>query len=190
MAERVVTVEEARRIAVRAQALDGSATDVLETVRRLGFLQLDPISSVAPPQHLVLWSRLVRFDTAELDRLLWEEKRLVEFRAYLYPIEDLPMLKAFMRRNDRPLDNRRRAFLRANTAFSRYVLKELRERGPLLAAGIALHGGPRLEHHRVASRSSRPSARSQSSGGVESSASGISLSGGIPTSRRYRCAKR
>jgi len=49
-----VSLEEARRIAVRAQLLDGSATGVLETVRRLGFLQIDPISTVAPPQYLVL----------------------------------------------------------------------------------------------------------------------------------------
>ena len=64
--ERVATVrdevevspEEARRIAVRAQLLDGSASGVLDTVRRLGFLQMDPISTVAPPQYLVLWSRL------------------------------------------------------------------------------------------------------------------------------------
>ena len=69
---REVGAEEARRIAVRAQLLDGSATDVLSTVRHLGFLQLDPISVVAPPQHLVLWSRLGdRYDPAELDRLLW-----------------------------------------------------------------------------------------------------------------------
>src|SRR5213082_1545936 len=100
--DRTVTPEQARRIAVRAQLLDGSARGVLDTVRRLGFLQLDPIATVAPPQHLVLWSRLGAFDTAELDRLLWEERRLVEFNAFLYPSEDLPMLKAFMRRNDRP----------------------------------------------------------------------------------------
>ena len=159
-----VDVETARRIAVRAQGLDGSQSDVLETVRRLGFLQLDPISSVAPPQHLVLWSRLGAFDPpglrgrpggsgpdaagsaggisslgAVLDRLLWEERKLVEWNAFLYPIEDLPLLKAFMRRNDRPIDARRRAYLRENTAFSRYVLKELRERGPLLSREIETH---------------------------------------------------
>jgi hypothetical protein len=134
-----VDVETARRIAVRAQGLDGSGSGVLETVRRLGFLQLDPISSVAPPQHLVLWSRLGAFDTAELDRLRWEERKLIEWNAFLYPSEDLPLLKAFMRRNDRPIDARRRAYLRANTAFSRYVLKELRERGPLLSREIETH---------------------------------------------------
>src|SRR3954447_3399004 len=134
-----VQVEEARRIAIRAQALDGSTSGVLETVRRLGFLQLDPISSVAPPQHLVLWSRLGAFNTRELDRLLWEEKKLVEWRAFVYPMEDLPILKAFMRRNDRPMDARRREFLRENTAFSRYVLRELRERGPLLSREIETH---------------------------------------------------
>ena len=131
-----------RRLAVSrcaAQGLDGSQSGVLETVRRLGFLQLDPISSVAPPQHLVLWSRLGSFDVAELDRLLWEERKLVEWNAFLYPIEDLPLLKAFMRRNDRPIDARRRAYLRANSAFSRYVLKELRERGPLLSRDIETH---------------------------------------------------
>src|SRR4029079_4764431 len=35
-----VTPAEARRIAVRAQLLDGSATDVLSTVRHLGRLQI------------------------------------------------------------------------------------------------------------------------------------------------------
>jgi uncharacterized protein YcaQ len=75
-----VTRDEARRIAVRAQLLDGRARDVLDTVRRLGFLQLDPISTVAPPQHLVLFSRLGRaYDQAELDRLLWDEKQLFEW---------------------------------------------------------------------------------------------------------------
>src|SRR4051795_7414100 len=128
-----VGLEEARRIAVRAQALDGSARGVLDTVRRLGFLQLDPIATVAVPQHLVLWSRLGAYDTAELDRLLWVERKLVEWRAFLYPSEDLPMLRAFMRRRDRPLDRRIVEWIKARAAYRRHVLKELRERGPLLS---------------------------------------------------------
>ena len=134
-----VDVVTARRIAVRAQGLDGSQSDVLETVRRLGFLQLDPISSVAPPQHLVLWSRVGSFDTAELDRLLWDARKLVEWNAFVYPIETLPILKAFMGRTDRRMDMHRRAFLKKNAAFRRYVLKQLRDRGPLLSREIETH---------------------------------------------------
>jgi len=121
---------------VRSQLLDGSATSVLETVRRLGFLQLDPISTVAPPQHLVLWSRLGSYDRAELDRLLWEERKLVEWRAFVYPMEDMPLLRARMRRLPTPGG---RQFLRANQSFKRYVLRELEERGPLLSREIETH---------------------------------------------------
>jgi uncharacterized protein YcaQ len=133
---------------VRAQGLDGRAKGVLSTVRRLGFLQLDPISSVAPPQHLVLWSRLGFFDTTQLERLLWKERKLVEWDAFVYPIEDLPILKAFMRRRDRPLDRRIIAWLKEHAAFRRYVLKELRERGPLLSREIEDAPGHRREDHR------------------------------------------
>jgi uncharacterized protein YcaQ len=121
---------------VRSQLLDGSATGVLDTVRRLGFLQLDPISTVAPPQQLVLWSRLGAYDRAELDRLLWEERTLVEWRAFIYPIEDMALLRAQMRRLPTPSGN---AFLRENASFKRYVLRELERRGPLLSREIETH---------------------------------------------------
>jgi uncharacterized protein YcaQ len=143
-----ITREEARRIAVRAQLLDGSAENILSTVRHLGRLQLDPIATVATPQHLVLWSRLGPFDTAELDRLLWEEKKLVEWRAYIWPIEDLPVLRARMRRNRGPHANQRAAdYLKENAAFRRYVLRELERRGPLLSREIEDHASMRREHH-------------------------------------------
>jgi len=147
---RTVTPEEARRIAVRAQLLDGSARSVLDTVRRLGFLQLDPISTVAPPQHLVLWSRLGPFDTAELDRLLWTERKLFEFNAFVYPIESLPLIKARIRRNRRAKtltrDRWRREFLKENAAFRRYVLRELERRGPLLSRDLEDRSTQRIDH--------------------------------------------
>jgi uncharacterized protein YcaQ len=164
-----VSLEEARRIAVRAQALDGTARGVLETVRRLGYLQIDPISVVAPPQLLVLWSRLGAFDQparrrkaggsppgvasfagdapslqADLDRLIWQERKLLEWRAFIYPIEDLPLLRARMRR---PLNKNAREFLAANRSFRRYVLREIERRGPLLSREIEDHAGFERTHH-------------------------------------------
>lgn len=131
---------------MRSQLLDGSATTVLDTVRRLGRLQLDPISTVAPPQHLVLWSRLGAYDRGELDRLLWEERKLVEWRAFVYPIEDLPLLRSRM--VDRSALNRNAmAWLAENRAFRRHVLRELERRGPLLGREIEDHKAHTREDH-------------------------------------------
>src|SRR5689334_23672076 len=135
---RVVAPDEARRIAVRAQLLDGRATSVLDTVRRLGFLQIDPISTVAPPQQLVLWSRLRVFDTNELDRLLWQERKLFEWAAFIRPIEDYPLIRARMLRprGKQMYEERGREFLETNARFKRFVLRELERRGPLLSREI------------------------------------------------------
>jgi uncharacterized protein YcaQ len=132
-----VTQEQARRIAVRAQLLDGSARGVLDTVRRLGFLQLDPISPVATPQHLVLWSRIGSFDTGRLEHLLWRDRKLFEWNAFVWPIESLPLVRARMRGSRRATGHswqrRGQQFLNENAAYRRYVIRELDRRGPLLA---------------------------------------------------------
>jgi uncharacterized protein len=136
-----VSPAEARRIAVRSQLLDGSATDVLSTVRHLGRLQIDPISTVAPPQYLVLWSRLGPYDRAELDRLLWEERKLFEWNAFIYPIEDLPLIRARMREPWGQLKWQRWAkeFMKEQAGLRRYILRELERGGPMPSR--------ELEHH-------------------------------------------
>jgi uncharacterized protein len=128
-----VSLAQARRIAVRSQLLDGSATGVLQTVRRLGFLQIDPISTVAPPQRLVLWSRLGPYDPGELDRLLWKERKLFEWSAFIWPIEDFPLIRARMRRRRGTYTYEKQGteFLRTNARFKRHLLRELETRGPL-----------------------------------------------------------
>ena len=150
--KRVVTEEQARRIAVRAQLLDGSASGVLETVRQLGFLQMDPIATVATPQQLVLFSRLGPFDTAELECLLWEERKLFEYDAFIYPIEDLPLQRARMARRRRGGKLKRdewiRDFLRENARFRRHVLRELEQNGPLLSRDLEHDLMPAGQAHR------------------------------------------
>ena len=142
----------ARRIAVRSQLLDGSATRVAETVRHLGFLQLDPISTVAPAQHLVLWSRLGPYDVAELDRLCWETRAFFEWDAFLWPIEELPLVRGLMRRwrtsTRHHAERWVRDFVAENRAFRRYVLRELERRGPLPSRELEDRSRGEREQHR------------------------------------------
>ena len=152
MTARAVSPEEARRVAVRAQLLDGKATDVLDTIRQLGFLQLDPIATVARPQELVLFSRLGPFDVGELDRLLWAKRKLFEYDAFVYPIEDLPLQKARMAKRRRggklKRDEWLREFLRENARLRRYVLREIERNGPLLSRDLKYDPPADAERHR------------------------------------------
>jgi uncharacterized protein YcaQ len=131
-----LSAEQARRIAVRAQLLDGSAADVLHTVRHLGNLQLDPTNRVARSHLLVLWSRLGSYDPSELERLLWQDRALFEWRAFIYPMDALPAIRSHMerlRREHAESPDGVGRWLRVNEPFRRYVLSEMRERGPLLS---------------------------------------------------------
>ena len=122
-------------MAIRAQLLDGSATSVLDTIRRLGSLQLDPTARVAPTQFLVLWSRLGSYDQSELERLL-TARELFEWIAFVYPKEALPALLSRMHRwpeGRGAWRQRVREWLQANAAFKRYVLRELERNGPMLS---------------------------------------------------------
>jgi uncharacterized protein len=135
---------------VRSQLLDGSARTILDTVRQLGYLQIDPISTVAPPQQLVLWSRLGAYDLGELDRLLWAERKLFEWGAFIWPIESLPLVRARMRRRRGKYSWERHGteFLKENAAFRRYVMRELETRGPLLARELEDRAASSRETHR------------------------------------------
>ena len=127
---------------MHAQALDGSARGVLSTVRRLGWLQMDPIATVATPQELVLFSRLGPFDRSQLNRLLWKQRKLFEYDAFIYPIEDLPLQRARMarRRNFGYLKTKRdlwsQNFMREHARLRRYVLREIERNGPLLSRDL------------------------------------------------------
>ena len=136
---------------MRAQLLDGSARSVLETVRRLGFLQMDPIATVATPQQLVLFSRLGPYDASQLDRLLWKQRKLFEYDAFIYPIEDLPLQRARMARRRRggklKRDDWTSNFLKENARLRRYILREVEQNGPLLSRDLKVEAEAEAERH-------------------------------------------
>ena len=94
----------ARQVMLAAQGLDrlpdrpAVKADVLETVRRMGVLQIDTIHVVERSPYLVLWSRLGDYRREWLDELL-AEGALFEYWAHaacFLPIEDYPLYRRRM----------------------------------------------------------------------------------------------
>jgi uncharacterized protein YcaQ len=136
-----VSRRKARHLAVIGQLLHAPPSrSIEEVVRRLGEIQIDPTSAVARTEQLVLFSRLGRrFRVAELERLLWRDRALFEYWAHIVPTDDLPIHRISMRRYPHGTWKRReyvRDWLEANDAFVRYVIGELRRRGPLRARDL------------------------------------------------------
>jgi len=135
----------ARRLAITRQRLAGprpqpDAAGILEIVRALGCLQLDPISAVARSHLLVLWSRLGQYDPAHLGTLLWQERQLFEYWAHAASIvltDDFPFHQARMRQwpdGNTAWSQRVRAWLAKNESFRQYILQRLDQQGPLQAS--------------------------------------------------------
>lgn len=139
---RALSREDARRAAVRAQLLTSPRpTDPVDTVRRLWMLQMDPTSSVARTEHLVLFSRLGRrYRPAHLERALWDDRQLFEYRAFILPMSDLAIHRETMRRYPPASGTTRhewvRRFLKENASFRRHILRRLRDEGPLRTRDI------------------------------------------------------
>ncbi len=136
---------DARRIAVRAQLLDRPPlldrprpARLLDVVRQLTLLQIDPVAAIAPSAELVAWSRLgSSYSPAELDTAL-ADRSLLELRAMIRPGEDLALYRADMARWDQAERGElpgwraiRRDWVRANDACRRDILDRLGSSGPL-----------------------------------------------------------
>jgi uncharacterized protein YcaQ len=127
---------QARRIAVRAQLLDAARpADLVETVRRLTFLQLDPTAAIAPSADLVAWTRLgSTYDPADLTAALEQDRTLFELGALVRPVEDLPLHLADA--DQVPRYESARQWFTANEPFPRDVLARLEAEGPLQSKQI------------------------------------------------------
>ena len=106
-----LSLADARALLLAAQGLDrrpdrpADKAALLETIRRMGALQIDTIQVVARSPYLVLWSRLGSYDPRWLDELL-AEGELFEYwshAACFLPIEHYPLYRhrmlAFGRRH-------------------------------------------------------------------------------------------
>lgn len=136
----------ARRLAIHQQRLTGafpksSPHTLLNTVRAIGCVQLDPISAVARSHQLVLYSRLGHYDLAHLDQVLWGERHLFEYWAHCASIvltEEYPFYAPMMRAY--PWSDRTKNWLAQNQKLKNYVLRQIRKHGPLPSRALAEDG--------------------------------------------------
>jgi len=135
-------VDQARRIAVRAQLLAAERPGgLIETVQHLGVLQNDPTNAVARNADLVLWSRLgPGYSHDELQAAL-DGRALIEISMMIRPAEDVALFRAEMaarRDPDRLTDWQRGVhdWVVANDACRRDILRRLTREGPLVAGEL------------------------------------------------------
>jgi uncharacterized protein len=130
-----LTIPQARRRAVAGQLLPArKGTSILDVVKHVGYLQLDPTNSIARNHLLVLWSRIGSFDEGELERLRWETRELYEYAAAIMATSEHPIHKTHMRRFPDAYGGtwpaRVHKWMRENAALRRSIKAQLRKNGP------------------------------------------------------------
>jgi uncharacterized protein len=136
----------ARRLALQAQRLDGptprrapTTEEILDVVRALRCLQLDPTSAVARNHLLVVFSRLGAYDVQRLEQLVYRDRALFEYWAHeasLVLTEDLPVHRWTMRNwggGNGVWHQRAHKWWEVNAEFRRHLLDRLGDEGPLPA---------------------------------------------------------
>ena len=136
----------ARRIALAAQGFGrgGVATPGIRQldalVNRLGLLQIDSVNVFERSHYLPAFSRLGRYDKAQLDRLsTGREARYTEYWAHeasLVPLDTWPLLRWRMRHYRDLAIRTPGVWSQANRAMLDWLLAELAAKGPLRASEI------------------------------------------------------
>lgn len=140
-----ISPKTARRLAISAQRLNylpekSDKAAMLDVIRQIGCVQIDPINVVARNPLLILWSRLGNYDLADFEALLWEDRALFEYWAHaasIVLVENFPLHQVQMvnfSRGNGTWAKRTRKWMAVNEPFRQYIFDELRERGPLFTA--------------------------------------------------------
>ncbi len=103
----------------------------LRAIEHLGYIQIDTISVVERAHHHVLWSRVSNYQPGFLDKLM-QERQLFEYWSHAaawLPMRDyrfsLPRMQS--------KNGERNWFEQSDKKLVRYILKRIREEGPLRA---------------------------------------------------------
>lgn len=145
-----ITAARARRLALRAQGLDGtfeppaSAAGTAAICERLGYVQIDTISVVERAHHHVLWSRQRSYQEENLDQALAVDRTVFEgwtHAASYIPTSDYRYYCGRMAAHAE--STRTRDWIKAHRKIVDHVLDRIRAEGALSAADFADDGTKR-----------------------------------------------
>ncbi len=152
MAAELLTLSEARRLALAAQGLDRARprtrvghADIARVIRQLGLLQLDYVNVLAPAHYQVLFSRLGPYRRSLLDDVVYRRRAFTEqwaHEASIVPMDAWPLLR-HRRATHRVRPWGFERFLAAHPEYVRQVLREVRRRGPITALDLPVPEGVR-----------------------------------------------
>ena len=151
--ENSISLQEARRLALTAQGFGAkpttqapSATKMLQTIRRIGLLQLDSVNVLVRSHYLPLFSRLGPYPRSALDELSQKSPRaLFEYwghEASLIPMEMQPLFRWRMdeARSGKRIWGGPSSLAKNQPDFVASVHNQVADLGPL-TAGEVLDGG-------------------------------------------------
>lgn len=137
-----ISAQTARRLAITKQHLDATRHDattdgIYQTVRDIGCLQLDPLQTVARSHTLVVFSRVGPYEIADLDKLIYHDRKLFEYWAHAashvltedYPIHHLRMRE--YAKTDDAWHLRIAEWINANKKLRDMILREIKRNGPI-----------------------------------------------------------
>lgn len=137
-----ITKEIARNYALHQQGffdtqhMEGKVF-TLETIKKIGSIQYDPLSICSPNHHLVLQSRIDGYNKSWLNDLLYKDRALVEGwdkMLSIYPMDDWHLFTTH-RNNMGKLDSDKEMEAEL-TSLTKKIISQIKKTGPLCSLDI------------------------------------------------------
>ena len=134
-----ITIDQARRLAVRRQLLAGHDLPIgkegaAQVIEKLGYIQIDTINVINRAHHHTLWTRLPDYRLEYLDELLATDRRVFEYwghAASYLPMSDYRFYRKAMLKSTDPHSKWEQERLRNFSHLMQPVLERIRAEGPL-----------------------------------------------------------
>lgn len=114
---------------------------VAQALRAAQSIQIDTVRKLAYNHELALWSRVHAYNPADLQDLLYHERRFFDYggKLCIYPIEELPFWRVPMQR--RKKSPRWQSFLKKQAKTVERVFQIVQREGPLSQRSLMNHLG-------------------------------------------------